>query len=189
MDHHTAILLFAAIPALCGAAPRSRTRPGWEPTNNNIEIYKASKDSVAYITSTVLQRTFFFEVVPTHALGSGFLITADGQILTNNHVISGSSKVEVASPIKPLHRKSAGGDAPDDLALIQIDPKKKLQLPEAGRFRCAAGGPKGAGHRQSLRIRRHPDHRRRELAGARNSEREQYPRRHDPDRRRHQRRQ
>src|SRR6266851_9945919 len=59
---------------------------------NNIEIYKAAKDSVAYITSTVYQQTFFFEMVPTRALGSGFLISPDGRILTNNHVVSGSSK-------------------------------------------------------------------------------------------------
>src|SRR5216683_6660806 len=62
---------------------------------NNIEIYRAAKESVAYITSTVYQQTFFFEMVPTRALGSGFVISADGRILTNNHVISGSSKIEV----------------------------------------------------------------------------------------------
>ena len=62
---------------------------------NNIDIYKTAQNSVAYITSTVYQQTFFFEVVPTRALGSGFLISDDGRILTNNHVISGSAKIEV----------------------------------------------------------------------------------------------
>src|SRR5258708_33086444 len=61
---------------------------------NNIEIYKAAKDSVAYITRTVYQKTFFFEMGPTRALRAGFLISPDGRILTNNHVISGSSKIE-----------------------------------------------------------------------------------------------
>jgi len=65
---------------------------------NNIEIYKAAKESVAYITSTVYQQTFFFEMVPTRALGSGFVISGDGRILTNNHVVSGSSKIEVTLP-------------------------------------------------------------------------------------------
>src|SRR4029077_1245953 len=94
---------------------------------NNIEIYKAAKDSVAYITSTVYQQSFFFEMVPTRALGSGFLISPDGRILTNNHVISGSSKIEVRfSDGSRYAAKVLVADRADDLALIQIDPKKKV---------------------------------------------------------------
>jgi len=100
---------------------------------NNIDIYKASKDSVAYITSTVYQQTFFFEMVPTRALGSGFLISADGRILTNNHVISGSSKIEVRfSDGGRYTAKVLVADRSDDLALIQIDPKKKLPFLKLG---------------------------------------------------------
>jgi S1-C subfamily serine protease len=100
---------------------------------NNIDIYKAAKDSVAYITSTVYQQTFFFEMVPTRALGSGFLISADGRILTNNHVISGSSKIEVRfSDGSRYTAKVLVADRADDLALIQIDPKKKLPFLKLG---------------------------------------------------------
>src|SRR6266849_439657 len=94
---------------------------------NNIEIYKTAKDSVAYITSTVYQRTFFFEVVPTRELGSGFVINADGQILTNFHVISGSSQVVVTLPDHSQYKAQIlVRDRADDLALIKIEPKKKL---------------------------------------------------------------
>jgi S1-C subfamily serine protease len=100
---------------------------------NNIEIYKAAKDSVAYITSTVYQQTFFFEMVPTRALGSGFLISPDGRILTNNHVISGSSKIEVRfSDGSRYTAKVLVADRADDLALIQIDPKKKVPFLKLG---------------------------------------------------------
>src|ERR1700693_717762 len=100
---------------------------------NNIEIYKASKESVAYITSTVYQQTFFFEMVPTRALGSGFVISADGRILTNNHVISGSSKIEVTLPDQSRYTaKILVRDRTDDLALIQIEPKKKLPFLKLG---------------------------------------------------------
>ena len=95
---------------------------------NNIEIYKAAKDSVVYITSTVYQRDFFFGVQEVKGLGSGFLINSDGQILTNFHVISGSSDVEVTMPPDQSRYKAKVlmRDQAHDLALIQIEPKKKL---------------------------------------------------------------
>ena len=100
---------------------------------NNIEIYRAAKESVAYITSTVYQQTFFFEMVPTRALGSGFVISADGRILTNNHVVSGSSKIEVTLPDQSRYiAKVLVRDRGDDLALIQIEPKKKLPFLKLG---------------------------------------------------------
>jgi S1-C subfamily serine protease len=95
---------------------------------NNIEIYKAAKESVVYITSTVYQRDFFFGVQEVQGLGSGFVINADGQILTNYHVISGSSDVEVTMPADQSRYKAKvlNRDRGHDLALIQITPKKKL---------------------------------------------------------------
>src|SRR5690349_21417728 len=94
---------------------------------NNIEIYKASRESVVYITSTTYQRDFFFGVQAVQGLGSGFLINADGQILTNYHVISGSSDVEVTLPDQTRYKaRVLNRDRSHDLALIQIDPKKKL---------------------------------------------------------------
>jgi S1-C subfamily serine protease len=100
---------------------------------NNIDIYKTSKESVVFITSTVYQRTFFFDVVPTRALGSGFLINSEGQILTNNHVVSGSSKLEVTLPDQSRYdAKILVREPVDDLALIQIEPKKKLSFLKLG---------------------------------------------------------
>jgi S1-C subfamily serine protease len=100
---------------------------------NNIDIYKSAKDSVAYITSTVYQQTFFFEMVPTRALGSGFLISPDGRILTNNHVISGSAKIEVRfSDGSRYTAKVLVADRADDLAVIQIQPKKKVPFLKLG---------------------------------------------------------
>src|SRR5579885_219658 len=93
---------------------------------NNIEIYKTAKESVVYITSTVYQRTFFF-VQQGQALGSGFIINPDGQILTNVHVVSGSSDVEVTLPDQTTYKaKVLVKDRQDDLALIKIEPRKKL---------------------------------------------------------------
>jgi S1-C subfamily serine protease len=93
---------------------------------NNIEIYRTNRDSVVYITSTVYQRNFFF-VEQAHELGSGFIINSEGQILTNFHVISGSSEVQVTLPDQSRYKATVlVRDRPDDLALIKIEPKKKL---------------------------------------------------------------
>jgi S1-C subfamily serine protease len=100
---------------------------------NNIDIYKSCKDSVVYITSTVIQRNFFFGEYQSQALGSGFLINADGQILTNNHVVSGSSQVEVTLPDQSTYKAEIlDRDQVSDLALIKITPKKKLTFLNLG---------------------------------------------------------
>jgi S1-C subfamily serine protease len=94
---------------------------------NNIDIYKSSKESVVYVTSTVYQTNFFFEPVQTKELGSGFLINSEGQILTNNHVVSGSSQVEVTLPDQSRYKAQIlFKDKVNDLALIKIEPKKPL---------------------------------------------------------------
>ncbi|MEP7353473.1 MAG: trypsin-like peptidase domain-containing protein [Acidobacteriota bacterium] len=98
---------------------------------NSIDIYKASNDSVVYITSTVYQEDFFMGVRKSEGIGSGFLINADGQILTNVHVINGSSDVEVTLPADQSRHKATilMRDRVNDLALIKIDPKgKKLKV-------------------------------------------------------------
>ncbi|MEP6962123.1 MAG: trypsin-like peptidase domain-containing protein [Acidobacteriota bacterium] len=95
---------------------------------NNIDIYKASKNSVVYITSTVYEQDFFFGMRESQGIGSGFIINADGQILTNNHVISGSSDIEVTLSDKDKTRYKARvvwKDRVNDLGLIKIDTKGK----------------------------------------------------------------
>ncbi len=93
---------------------------------NNIDIYKSNKDNVVYITSTVIQRTWFGDYKST-GLGSGFLISAEGEILTNNHVVSGSSQVEVTLPDQSTYKAEIlDRDQVNDLALIKITPKRKL---------------------------------------------------------------
>ncbi|HEY4360722.1 MAG TPA: trypsin-like peptidase domain-containing protein [Bryobacteraceae bacterium] len=101
---------------------------------NNIDIYKNAKDSVAYITSTVIQRNFFFGDYQQRELGSGFLIDGEGRILTNYHVISGSAQVEVSLPSDHSNYKATilARDRVNDLALIKIEPKRKVTFLNLG---------------------------------------------------------
>ena len=58
--------------------------------------------------------------------GSGFIITDDGYILTNNHVVQGATKLQVTLDTgEKFDAKVIGCDPMIDLGLIKIDPKGK----------------------------------------------------------------
>jgi S1-C subfamily serine protease len=117
---------FAAGPLWSGPSVTESAGLGSDEVNN-IDIYKMASPSVAYITSTVYRQTFFYGLQAAKDLGSGFVINADGQILTNYHVISGSQQVEVTLPDQSKYKATIlVRDRVNDLALIKIEPKKKL---------------------------------------------------------------
>lgn len=100
---------------------------------NNIDIYKTAHLATVNITSTTYRRTIFMEVVPSQDLGSGFLISQDGRILTNNHVIQDANRIEVTLPDQTRYRATLlNRDPLNDLALIQIQPKKQLPILRLG---------------------------------------------------------
>jgi S1-C subfamily serine protease len=54
--------------------------------------------------------------------GTGFVIAADGVIVTNNHVVAAASDIEVAfSDGRTLAAEVVGRDAPADLAVLKVD--------------------------------------------------------------------
>jgi putative serine protease PepD len=100
---------------------------------NNIDIYKLAGHATVNITSTVYQENWFFQLVPTKGTGSGFLINADGQILTNHHVVTGSAQLTVTLADKKTYKaRVLGADPRDDLALIQITADRKLPFLKLG---------------------------------------------------------
>lgn len=100
---------------------------------NNIEIYKDAAKAAVYITSTTVQRDFFYNPVRSQALGSGFLINEEGFILTNYHVVSGSQRLQVTmSDQTQYEAKPLDIDRSDDLALIKINPKSKVTFLHLG---------------------------------------------------------
>lgn len=100
---------------------------------NNIDIYKTAHLATVNITSTTYRRTIFMEAVPSNDIGSGFVITQDGRILTNNHVIGDANRIEVTLPDQTRYRAQLlNRDPYNDLALIQITPKKKLPILHLG---------------------------------------------------------
>jgi serine protease Do len=63
-------------------------------------------------------------------LGSGFLISGDGYILTNNHVVAKADKIRVKlAGGREYDAAVKGQDANTDIALIKIDPPDGISLP------------------------------------------------------------
>ncbi len=94
---------------------------------NNIEIYKNARDATVNITSTLYRQDWFFQVYRQEGAGSGFIIKPTGEILTNNHVVSGSEKLTVTLADKKVYNaKVLGIDGANDLALIKIDAGRQL---------------------------------------------------------------
>ncbi len=76
----------------------------------------------------------------THALGSGFVISEDGLILTNNHVVEKATEIKIKLENgKEYDAKLVGRDPKTDLALIQVDTGQRFSHTGGiGRFRCHA---------------------------------------------------
>jgi len=100
---------------------------------NNIDIYKMAHLATVNITSTVYRRTIFMDVYPQKDFGSGFIINADGRILTNSHVVADPDHVEVRLSDQSHYKARVLHQDPyNDMALLQIEPKKKLTVLRLG---------------------------------------------------------
>ena len=90
----------------------------------------------------------------SRSLGSGFVIDADGYVVTNNHVIEGSDVIEVTFPDGDTYEAELlGRDPSTDLALLKIDAGETLPFVEfgdsdtaqVGEWVIAIGNPFGYG--------------------------------------------
>lgn len=97
------------------------------------------------------------EQPPAAALGSGFIIRADGLIITNNHVVENGDSIKVQLDAKSNQFYQAeviGRDQRTDIALIKIDAKRQLPVAplgdsksvQVGEWVAAFGNPYGHAH-------------------------------------------
>jgi serine protease Do len=153
----TAVAL-AAIVACDGATPQSGnaqaarqdTRPDPRPQAIAAQRRTAITDAVARVSpSVVTVQTEAVQRVTTYdffwgpqsreqtsaGIGSGFVIRADGVILTNAHVVAGATKVNVAMRDGQTYSaKVLGSDELNDLAVLQI-PARNLPVAPLGTSR------------------------------------------------------
>ena len=91
---------------------------------------------------------------PTQAQGSGFVISEDGYVVTNNHVIDGAGRIEVSfDDQEKLEAELVGTDARTDLALLKLKAEGKTfphvkfadEAARVGDWALAVGNPFGLG--------------------------------------------
>jgi serine protease Do len=93
-------------------------------------------------------------------LGSGVIVSPEGYILTNNHVVDSAEKIEVTlNDRRSFTAKLVGADPPSDIAVLKIDASGLPTLPfgdsnkvEVGDLVLAVGNPMGVGQTVTMGI-------------------------------------
>jgi len=84
-------------------------------------VTKVAPAVVSIVTETVTYN-WFWQAVPQTGAGSGIVISSDGYIVTNNHVVEGAQKVTVTlSDGSAFAATVVGTDAQTDLAVVKIE--------------------------------------------------------------------
>jgi S1-C subfamily serine protease len=132
------------------------------------KIFDMNKDSVVFITTEqfIKPKNPFFDdsiireffgrggesrVQKRTGLGTGFILSEDGYICTNHHVINGVDKIIVSINDKNYEAKIIGFDERTDIGLLKIEPESKLapvffgdsNKVEVGDWAIAIGNPFG----------------------------------------------
>ena len=130
----------------------------------NIFTTKAAKQSPRPFDNDPFFRRFFGDNGSPDerqfSLGSGVIISPDGYILTNNHVIESADEIEVAfADGRKIRGKLVGTDPETDLAVVKVELKSlpsitlaKLDNTKVGDVVLAIGNPFGVGQTVTMGI-------------------------------------
>jgi serine protease DegQ len=132
----------------------------------NIFTTKAARQSPHPLSNDPLFRHFFGDADPRQqddkqfSLGSGVIVSPEGYILTNNHVIESADEIEVAlADGRKASAKLIGTDPETDLAVIKIGLKNlpaitlgRLETTKVGDVVLAIGNPFGVGQTVTMGI-------------------------------------
>ena len=89
---------------------------------SRIAVYERVAPAVVNVTTQVLRSSFYRGVLPEEGSGSGFLWDAQGNIVTNHHVIEGAQRIAVSFGGDTSQTATVVGTDPiNDLAVIKVD--------------------------------------------------------------------
>lgn len=160
-----AVLATLAVPVLAAGPfdgnPVAEIAREASPAVVNIDTETMVKQSMSPFGNDPFFRQFFGEeyerfsrVVPMRGKGSGFIVSKDGYVLTNNHVVDRADKITVSlSDGRSLEGKVVGKDPTFDIAVIKIEADELPVLEmgdsektEVGQWVVAIGNPFGLEH-------------------------------------------
>lgn len=115
------------------------------------QVYASNVGSAVGITTELVTTNFWGQTVKGAAAGSGFVVSRDGYILTNYHVIDGATAIQVAfSDGTSYPATLVGGEEANDIAVLKIeaDNLTPVVLGDSdnlvvGEQVCAIGNPLG----------------------------------------------
>lgn len=114
-------------------------------------VYEHYVNAVVAISNEGTSTNIFGQVSATASSGSGMIISKDGYILTNNHVVEGAEKLTVTMTSGEEYEATiVGTDSDNDVALIKIEGEDFPTVSigdsdsiEVGEQLCAIGNPLG----------------------------------------------
>jgi S1-C subfamily serine protease len=126
-DGHTTTVIRQPAIASQGANSHANVSEGLTAA----DIYQRYAPGVVFVRSEIIEQTNnpfdpFGGAQKSEATGSGFVIDAGGDILTNNHVIDGATAGSITVQFadkKTVKAKVVGKDPSTDLALLKVDPE------------------------------------------------------------------
>jgi S1-C subfamily serine protease len=115
-----------ATPVIVVATPTPLPDEAMAPVDIEEELitnlYLRVSPSVVHITARVITMDFFFGATPSEGTGSGFMLDAEGHIITNFHVIEGAESIVVTfSDETQAPATVVGTDPLNDLAVLMPD--------------------------------------------------------------------
>jgi putative serine protease PepD len=129
-----ALLLGAGVGGAVGAAvaletdsdpaaqPAAANVPVAQTTSSTAALYKRYKDAVVEVHASGSQGSPFEGQTPGQATGSGFVISDEGHIVTNQHVVDNAQSVQVEfADGSEVDAEIVGTDPSTDIAVLDVD--------------------------------------------------------------------
>ncbi len=112
-------------PSVALKAPREASTPLYEDRRAELsvpDLVQLARPSIVHIATESVARDNSGRTMPSGGVGTGFVIDAEGLIITNNHVVAGARQIVVTTDMGDLYEaRVVGLDPQTDLAVLRVD--------------------------------------------------------------------